>query len=38
MLHLKYYIKEKMEFEIEHRCNEKWNGKVYNENGNIIYK
>ena len=30
--------KRKIKFEDEYRCNKKWNGKVYNENGNIIYE
>jgi len=33
----KYYIKEKLEFEGEYRYNKKWNGKGYDENGNLIY-
>jgi len=34
----KLYINEKFEFEGEYLYNKKWNGKGYDENGNIIYE
>ena len=34
----KYYINGKLEFEGEFRCLKRWNGKGYDENGNIIYE
>ena len=32
------YINEKLEYEGEYLYNKKWNGKGYDENGNIIYE
>ena len=34
----KEYIKNKIEFEGEYFFNKKWNGKGYDENGNVIYE
>ena len=34
----KFFVKEKLEFEGEYLYNKKWNGKGYDENGNIIYE
>ena len=33
-----YYFNGKLKFEGEYLNNNKWNGKGYNENGNIIYE
>ena len=33
----KKYIKGRLEYEGEYCFNKKWNGKGYDENGNIIY-
>ena len=34
----KFYINEKLEYEGEFLFNRKWNGKGYDENGNVIYE
>ena len=34
----KFYVKDKLEYEGTFLYNEKWNGKGYDENGNIIYE
>ena len=34
----KYYVDNRLEFEGEFLFNKKWNGKGYDENGNIIYE
>ena len=34
----KYYYKNRLEYEGEYLYNKKWNGKGYDENGNIIYE
>ena len=34
----KHYINERLEFEGEYLLNKKYNGKGYDENGNIIYE
>ena len=34
----KEYLKGKLEFEGEYLFNKKWNGKGYDENGNILYE
>ena len=33
-----FYINEKLEFEGEYSHHKKWNGKGYDENGNVIYE
>ena len=34
----RFYVKGRLEFEGEYLFNKKWNGKGYDENGNIIYE
>ena len=34
----KLYQNEKLEYEGEYLCDREWNGKAYDENGNIIYE
>ena len=34
----KEFVKERLEFEGEYLFNKKWNGKGYDEEGNIIYE